>query len=137
MALIPWNPFRDVDRFWEDDLVPFFPALRMKIPPVDVSETEKDVMVEMEAPGIDPKNIELTIEGNHLSIRGHIEEKQEEKNKSYHRKEIRREALERSVALPAEVKAEEANASYTDGVLKIMIPKAEVVKPKRIEVKVK
>lgn len=151
MALIPWNSFRDLDRFREDatalrgdadersedDFVPFFPALRMKMPTVDVSETEKDVVVEMETPGVDPKNIELSIEGNRLSVRGRAEEKQEEKNKSYYRKEIRKDAFERSVALPSEVKAEEASASYKDGMLKVVIPKAEAVKPKRIEVRVK
>lgn len=137
MSLIPWNPFHNLEKFWDDDFVPFFPALRLKMPAVDVSETENEVVIEMEAPGVDPKNIELAVEGNHLHIKTSAEEKKEEKGKAYYRKEIRKGAFERAVALPTQVKGDKAEATYKDGVLKIVIPKAEVARPKKIEVKVK
>ncbi|MDP3794905.1 MAG: Hsp20/alpha crystallin family protein [bacterium] len=136
MALIPWQPFRDLERFWDEDFVPFFPALRMRLPAVDVSETENEVTVEMEAPGIDPKEIDLSVKGNQLYIRGSAGEEREDRGKSYYRKEIRRGMFERSVLLPADVKGDEADASYRDGVLKITLPKDEKAKSKKIEVKV-
>jgi HSP20 family protein len=136
MALIPWQPFREMEHFWEDDVVPFFPALRMRMPSVDVSETENDVIVEMEIPGMDPKNIELSAKGNQLHISGKSGGVEEEKSKSYYRKEIRRGVFERTVMLPADVKSDEARASSKDGVLRIVLPKDERSKSKRIDVKV-
>lgn len=134
MPIIPWSPFQNLEKFWDEDLT-FFPALRMKMPAVDVSETGTDVVVEMEAPGMDPNKIELSIEGNRLHIRGNMEDKKEEKGKSYYRKEIHKGAFERIVALPTEVKGDKAEAIYKDGILKVVVPKAETMRPKKIEVK--
>jgi len=110
----------------------------MQIPAIDVSQTDKDVMVELEVPaGIDPEKIDITIEGDMLTARGSVEEEHEEKNKHYHRKEIRRGSFERSVMLPAKVKTDAAEAVCEKGILKITIPKVEPEQAKRVNVKMK
>ncbi len=132
-----WDPFRDMERFWEEE----WP--RLPVPKigwdmaVDVYEENNNVVAEMNIPGIDPENIEVSIEDNHLRISGEREEKQEKQEKQYHSKEIRRGSFERIVRLPAEVKTSEVDAEYKDGVLKVTMPKKEPEKgeKKRIQIR--
>lgn len=110
----------------------------MRMPAIDVSQTDKDVVVELEVPaGIDPEKVDISLEGDMLTARGHAEEEHEEKNKNYHRKEIRRGSFERSVILPAKVKADMADAMCEKGILKITIPKVEPEQAKKVQVKIK
>lgn len=137
MSLVPWKPFRDLDRlFGEDDwLVTPFPRLE-NFPAMDVYENEKTVTAELDLPNIDPDNIEVTVDNDMLTIRGSHEEEKEEKNKEYTRREIRRGAFTRSVRLPAHVKAHKADATYEDGLLKIVMEKTEPKESeKKIEIK--
>lgn len=142
MALIPWKPLRDLERFFEE-WEPFFPETTllpsMIRPSMDVYETEKAVVAEVEVPGIDPKKIKVNVEDNLLSIEGGEEKKEEEKKKGYFRKEIRKGYFKRVVSLPTEVIAEKAKAVYQDGILKVILPKVKPAKEKAkaIEVEVK
>lgn len=137
MAIMRWQPFRDFDRFFEDDFVPVIPFGRMHGPAVDVSETETEVTVEMAVPGIEREKLDITVENNVLTVSSQHEEENEEKGKHFYRKEIRRGAFQRSVALPAEVKGDEANATMENGVLKIVLPKSERAKPKKVQIEVR
>lgn len=138
MALIPWRPFIDLERFFEDD--DWFNFHRPALPAMDVYETDKEVVAEVSLPGFDPKDIDIAVENGALRISGKMEEKQEDKNKEkgYWMKEIRKGSFERIIPLPAQVKENKIEAHYEKGLLKIVMPKAEE-KPalKKIKIKVK
>ena len=106
-------------------------------PAVDVYEDENNVFVETPLPGIDPENVNISIENDVLTIEGSQEKKTEVDEKNYYRKEVRSGSFHRAVALPATVKSEDASADYEKGVLKIVIPKEERAKPKKVKVNVK
>lgn len=132
-SIIHWSPMRDIDRFFEEDMwngANFTPA-------VDVYQDRDNVIVETPLAGIDPEKVDITVENDVLTISGHTEEKKEVKREDYYRKEVREGSFSRSVILPMSVKADMAEASSDKGMLKIVIPKAEEVKPKKIAVKIK
>ncbi len=132
-GLINWSPMRDMDRFFEEDIFSgsnFTPA-------VDIYQDKDNVIVETPLAGIDPEKVDVSIENDVLTISGRTEEKSEVKREDYYRKEIREGSFMRSVILPMPVKAESAEASSEKGMLKIVIPKAEEAKPKKITVKTK
>ncbi len=138
MAIVPWEPFRDLDRFFEDeDFFPVIPMRRGDFPAVDVSDDEKNVYVEMPVAGVKPSDVEIAVEDEVLTVRGKTEEEKEEKKKNYWKKEIRKGEFERAVLLPSEVKAEQAKAEFKNGMLKVTLPKKEVKKSKKVQVKVK
>jgi HSP20 family protein len=123
------------DRFFEG--WPFKPSPQEGpwAPSVDVSETAKDVVVRAEIPGMDPKNIDVSVHGDVLTLRGERKKEHEEKGEDFHRIERSYGAFSRSIRLPAEVDANKVNATYKDGVLKINLPKTEEAAVKKIEVK--
>jgi HSP20 family protein len=138
MAIIPWEPFRNLDKFFEEeDLFPVIPVRKTVFPAVDISEDEKNVYIEMPLVGVKPEDVEISVEDNVLTAKGKTEEEKEEKKKNYWRKEIRKGAFERAVTLPAEVKSEKAKAESKNGMLKITLPKVEAKKTKKVRVKVK
>jgi len=139
MSLIPWRPFSDLDKFFGDDdwLLPVFPRLGFSKPAMDVKETEKEVVAEVELPGFDPKNVEVSVKDGVLRVSGKMDEEKEEKEKGYWRKEIRRGSFERMVRLPVAVKETAVEATYEKGILTIVMPKAEVKPSSKIKIKVK
>ncbi|MBI5037210.1 MAG: Hsp20/alpha crystallin family protein [Candidatus Kerfeldbacteria bacterium] len=106
-------------------------------PAVDIYQDKDNVIVETPLAGVDPKNVEITIENDVLKIEGSMEHKSEVDDKNYYRKEVRAGSFYRAVALPTHVKGGDAKADFENGMLKIVIPKAEEVKPKSIKVNVK
>ena len=130
--IIPWTSAGVLDRFFDDALIAdgFAPA-------IDVYQDKDNVIVEAAITGIKPEDVEVTVENDVLTISGATEDKTEVKREDYYRKEIRSGSFSRSVILPMRVKGDAAEAHYESGVLKIVIPKAEEVKPKKIAVKVK
>lgn len=139
MSLIKWTPFLDTDIFNEMDraFAPMSSHVKSFVPAIDVYQTDNDVIVETPLPGIDPEKIDISIENDVLTIQGKSEKSTEVEEKNYYRKEVRAGAFHRSVALPASVKGDDADASYDNGVLKIVIPKKEEVKPKKVKINVK
>ena len=107
------------------------------IPPVDVYEKDDKIVVETPLAGVDPKDVEVTVEGGVLSIRGKTEHCTEVDEKDYLYKEVRYGAFQRKVALPAPVLGEKAEAVSEHGLLRITIPKSseEKMKPHKIEIK--
>ncbi|KPK45640.1 MAG: molecular chaperone [Nitrospira bacterium SM23_35] len=123
------------DRFFEG--WPFKPSPQEGpwAPSVDVSETVKDVVIRAEIPGMDPKDIDVSVHGDVLTLRGERKKEHEEKGEDFHRIERSYGAFSRSIRLPAEVDANKVNATYKDGVLKINLLKTEEAAVKKIEVK--
>ena len=103
--------------------------------PMDLSETDGALQIRLDLPGVDPKDIDIQVSGNQLTIAGERNEKQEEKRETFHRIERRAGRFSRSVTLPCAVDEETIDANYHDGVLKISVPKSEDCKARRIEVK--
>jgi len=145
-SLVPWRGRQELtglrkdmdrlfDRFFEDWPVRFRPTDGHWAPSVDVSETAKEVIVKGELPGMDPKDIDVAVSGNVLSIRGERKKEQEEKGENFHRVERSYGAFARSIRLPVEVDGNKVKASYKDGVLSISLPKTKDTATKKIEVK--
>jgi HSP20 family protein len=106
-------------------------------PALDVKDGENEVEVRCDLPGVDRKNVDISVSGNILTIKGEKRDEKEEKDSSFYRRESWSGSFHRSIALPEEVDGGRAEASLKDGVLKLVIPKREEKKPKKIEVKVK
>jgi len=139
MSLIPWKPFFDLDKFFgdEDWFMPVFPRTELAKPAMDVKETDKEVIAEVEIPGFDPEKIDVSVEDGVLRVKGSMDKKKEEKEKGYWRKEIRTGSFERMVRLPVAVKEEAAEATYEKGILKIVIPKAEAKPTSKVKIHIK
>src|SRR5262245_8852986 len=105
------------------------------LPEANIVETEKAVEVAGELPGMKPEDVKVEIKEGALGGTGEKKEEREEKGKTFHRIERRTGMFRRVFGLPAEVVEEKVDAKFVDGVLKITLPKAERVAPKRIEIK--
>jgi HSP20 family protein len=144
--LMEWRPFREVsrlrremDRLWDD----YFGSGRRGLQPlptefapaVDIKETADQVVVKAEVPGMEAKDINISVTGEVLTIKGEKKSEREEKEENYHLVERRYGSFSRSLALPAGVDMDKIEAKYDKGVLIVTCPKKEVVKPKAIEIK--
>lgn len=140
--IMRWSPFFDsFDKEFED-MVERFPMLSAQarsafMPAVDMYEEGENVIVETQLAGIDPENVEISVENDVLCIKGEAEKTSEVDDKNYYRREIRRGSFYRSVPLPSHVQGDKAEATAENGVLKIAIPKAESALPKKIAIKKK
>ena len=137
------DPFRRMDelmrRTWGD--FPFGELVEKEfgtewVPSVDISETEKEITVKAELPGIDKKDIEISLDENHLIIKGEKRGETEETGKHFHRVERTFGSFYRSLLLPATVAKDKIDAAYKDGVLTVVLPKSEEAKKRVTHVKV-
>lgn len=134
MALVKWQPFREVDSFFDN--FPALPRFELDLA-VDVYEESGNVIAKLNLPGIDPQKIDVEVEDHHLRISGTREEEKEEKTKHYYSKEIRRGSFERIVPLPCAVKKDKVTAEYKNGELKVTLPKMEKDKSGKVKIEVK
>ena len=104
------------------------------LPSVDVSETEDHVVVRAEVPGMDKKDIDITLSNGLLTIRGEKKMEKKEEKENYRFVESRYGSFSRSLRVPEGVEAEKIEANYKDGVLKVTIPKGESEKSRKIEI---
>lgn len=125
MAIIPWkNDF--FDKFFEDDyFLPLIPKEKINEPALDVYELNNNIVAELNIPGVDPKNIEVSFEDQVLKIKAKHEEEKEENKKGYFKKEIRKGSYERSIYIPFSIDEKNIDANYEKGVLKVVMPKKE------------
>lgn len=144
--LMEWRPFREVsrlrremDRLWDDyfgsgrrGLQPLQPEFA---PAVDIKESAEAVVVKAEIPGIEAQDINISVTGDVLTIKGEKKSEREEKEENYHLVERSYGSFSRSMALPAAVDLDKIEAKYDKGVLTVTCPKKEGVKPKAIEIK--
>jgi HSP20 family protein len=145
MAIIRWDPFRDLvtlrekmNRLFEDavtsrgeqkDLVASSWA-----PAVDIYEDETHLVLTAEVPGINEKDIEIKLEDNTLSIHGERKMEKETKEENYHRIERAYGSFYRSFTLPNYIDKEKIRAEHENGVLKIIMPKREELKPRKVRI---
>lgn len=106
-------------------------------PPVDVSETDKEYTVRAELPGLDPKDLDISVTENQLVLSGEKKETVEKREKGYYHTESHYGSFRRSIPLPGAIDSTKAEAEYKNGVLTIHLTKSPENAPKRIEVKVK
>lgn len=147
--LTPFRPLRDMvtlreamDRLLEDSFVSgeTLPTLKMTsqaLPQVDMYETNKDVVAEIHIPGYSEKNVNVEVDNEAIYISGKKEEKKEEKDKNYYRKEVSSGKFSRTLPFPVAVKSSQAKAEFSDGVLKIVTPKEKQKKAKTLKVEVR
>jgi len=145
MAIIKWDPFRDIvtlrdrmNRLFED-----MSTLRGEekelaagswAPAVDIYETENEVLLTAEIPGVDEKDIEIKVEGNTLTLKGERKFEKETKEENYHRIERAYGSFSRSFSLPAYVDHDKIEAEHENGVLKIRMPKKPELKPRTVKI---
>ena len=135
------SPFRkEMDKFWDRYLgdTPFGRTFAETWSPlVDISETKDDFVVKAELPGLEAKDVNVSISGDILTVKGEKKAEEEEKDEHYHRIERYSGSFQRVFHLPSGVKADKVKATFDKGVLKVTLPKVEEAKKKEIEVKIK
>ena len=104
------------------------------VPRMDIRETENAFIIKAEMPGLDPKDFQISLTENTLTIKGEKREEKEEKKRNYHMVERRYGSFYRSIALPCSVEGDKVDAKYNKGVLEVTLPKAEPSKAKKISV---
>jgi HSP20 family protein len=139
MELMRWDPFRALrrrDDAFDDLFREFFRPGEggPMAPAAEVAESDGDVVVKLEVPGVEKDQITISVTDDVVTVRGEIRKESEEKKKSFYRQEIRYGAFERMLGLPAEVDASKAAAELKNGMLKITLPKTK--QPKAHQVKV-
>ncbi|OGO04743.1 MAG: hypothetical protein A2Y73_01880 [Chloroflexi bacterium RBG_13_56_8] len=104
---------------------------------LDMYETDKDVVVQIALPGLKPEDVEISVVGDILTIKGEIKAEEDVEERNYIRRERCYGSFSRSITLPGHLDTENAEAEFDNGVLKLTVPKSEDVKPKAIKVKTK
>ena len=150
-TMMRWDPFQDL-RSAQDEMAQMSPMLAHALglhtrqgnaraattawaPALDISERKDAYLVTVELPGLKPEDLDITMEDGLLTIQGERHFAHDSSEQQFHRVERRYGAFRRSITLPSHVEADEIEASAQDGVLQILVPKAEEAKPKRIQVR--
>ena len=142
-----WDPFAEMtdlrrafDRMFDDVRPVRFvagPQAQESYFPVDLFETGDEVVLKASLPGVKPEDIDISVTGDHLTLKAESKDETEEKGQNWYRRERRSGTFVRQFQLPTEVDSAKAAANFEDGVLRLTLPKAETVKPKTIKVEAK
>jgi HSP20 family protein len=142
--LIRWEPMREMmtlreamDRLFDDAFTRPVNVNNWGAPAIDLYQTDDNVVVKAALPGLKADDVQITITGDVLTLKGEFKQNNEVKETTYHVKEQRYGSFERSVMLPNEVQTDKAKADFENGILTVTLPKAEQVKPRTITVKAK
>jgi HSP20 family protein len=144
MAVIRWEPFRELAAL-QNEMGRWMGQLSGAVPPgngqsstwlptVDAWETDSELVLSFDLPGVSEEEIAVELEDNVLTVSGERERRSDHSSERFYRFERRYGAFSRSVTLPPGVQEESIKADYNDGVLEIRVPKPEEQKPKRIKV---
>ncbi|RJP27384.1 MAG: Hsp20/alpha crystallin family protein [Candidatus Omnitrophota bacterium] len=156
MALIPWrpretwwDPFRDLEVI-QNEMNRMFNSSLVRwgdrdvgllegawSPAIDIYDSKDNIMVKADIPGMKKDEIEVSVHGDTLIIKGEKKQEKEVKEKDYVRTERFYGSFNRAISLPAAVDASKVNASYKNGVLELVLPKKEEAKPKQLKVDIK
>lgn len=146
MAIERWDPFRDVvslreamNSLLQESFVRPAGALvgaaaGVGVFPLDVAENENEFVLHAQLPGVKPEEVQITVHGDTVSIRGETKAAEEKKGQTWHLRERRFGTFQRAVSLNAAIDADKANAQFENGVLTLTLPKAETARPKQIKV---
>ena len=143
--LIRWEPAREMmtlreamDRLFDDAFTrPISMTGNLSLPAIDMYQTDDELVVKAAVPGVKAGDVQISVTGDVLSIKGETRLKEESKDKAWHIREQRWGSFELRIMLPTDVVADKAKAEFEDGILTITLPKAEEVRPKTITVKAK
>jgi HSP20 family protein len=143
MALVRWDPFRDLSALQSEVNRLFTRATggevaerQSWIPAIDVVETDDAIVLKAELAGMKPEDINIEVQDNVLTVSGERRFEEEVKEDKFYRIERRYGSFSRSLALPPTADESKVDAAYENGILKITVQKAEVVKPKKITVNI-
>jgi HSP20 family protein len=132
---------RDMDRLfarlWDDFGMPHFTRPSRDIPFIDLSETEADLILKAEVPGLKPEDLDISITDDILTIKGEMNLDLVRESENYHRMERRYESFSRSLQLPCRVIIEDVEATYKEGILTIIMPKCKPEISQRVKIKIK
>ncbi len=141
-TIVRWNPVREfaawqnaLERAFEDAELTNRPEARSWALALDAAEAEDHFVIKASIPGVNPDDLDITLEENVLTIKGETKMDETVKEADFHLRERRYGTFSRSVRFPVAVNAEAVEAAYEHGVLTLTVPKAEVVKPKRIAIR--
>jgi HSP20 family protein len=135
-----WGPFsllEEANRLFEEVLGEFGRPVTTHVAPADLYETDEALILEMAAPGLTPEDLEVSLAGNKLTVRGQVKPvgvDGEAKPRRYYLQEIPHGSFVRTFNLPVEVKADEAKAEFRHGILRLIMPKVAEARAKRIPV---
>jgi HSP20 family protein len=149
MSVSRWDPFQDLLAIQDEMNQLFGRAVgrerpgqpgeavqqRLWAPALDISERKDAYVVTVEVPGVKPEELDITLEDGLLTIQGERRFAQESSDQQFHRVERRYGSFRRSITLPSQVQADQIEASFDNGVLEVIVPKAEEAKPKKITVR--
>ena len=147
--LTRWEPVREtmtlrdaMDRLFDDAFTRPFSLMReggtaWSSPAIDMYQTDNEVVVKAALPGMKADEVQINVTGDILTLRGELKREEEKKDRSWHVREHRWGAFERSITLPTGVISDKAKADFENGILTITLPKSEEVKPRTIIVKAK
>jgi HSP20 family protein len=143
MTLLKYSPFADVDdmpglRQMQDTLSRFLsePSSRPWTPAVDILETENELVLKMDVPEVELKDVDIRLENHTLTVKGERKFENRQDSKAYHRIERSYGTFARSFTLPDTLDTDKVRADYKNGVLNITLPKKEVAKPRTIKVEI-
>ena len=132
--LVPWSPFLESS----EDMNKFLEGVGKKslsrLPAIDIYEEGNNIVIEAPLPSIDPRNVDISIENDVLTMRGKMDKKSEVEDKNYYRKEVCSGSFYRQIPLPKPVVGAKATAEYEEGVLKVLVPTAEAKESNKIPI---
>lgn len=141
--IIPWQGFKELDSIKKqiDDIFDIRPRRHGLeptwqsdfTPAVDILDKKEHIIVKAEVPGVDKKDLSISISEDELTIKGEVKREQEINEKDYYHCERTYGMFSRTLVLPTTVNKDKAKASYKDGILEITLPKSELAKPKEIK----
>ena len=146
---VRWDPFNEVnsirtalDRFFDPALARFPAHFRgsgneevgTSSLGLDIYETNEELVVKAAIPGVDPKDVDISVEEDVLTIRGSYETREDVKDEVYHRRELRSGSFERALRLPPTVEPANATATFENGLLKLTMPKKQEARARSIKI---
>ena len=145
-SLLTWNPTEEMERLLEEPFLSQWPLLRVGwgrtprhemawAPALEMYEKDNNFVVKAELPGVKKDDVDVSITGDTLTIRGQKKASKEVKEEDYYRCESHYGSFSRSITLPASVDAKKIEASYENGILEIHVPKAKEAVPTKVEIK--
>lgn len=140
--IMPWSPWREMasmrealDRMFDEGVTTLTRNSDWQYPAINVRQTENNILIEADVPGMKQEDIDIEISDNMVTIAGERKASHEEKGANYFHKEVSFGSFRRSINLPVDVRGDKASADIVDGTLVVKLPKAEPEKPKTIKLK--